>query len=315
MLVGALALSSVAGYAQNYPERPITIVVAFSPGGASDRLARVITGGDELSKILGQPVVVENRPGGGGYLAWRSIQQAKPDGYTLLLGENAIAINTALRPDEPLDPRTALDPIAKIGVGYVSVGVNNALPAATFQDFVAYSQANDIDYGSSGLGSVSHMTFAAIADIAGAKAQHIPFTGGGELQASVLGGHTDAMVASIGSAVQMASTGNFRVLAVSSPERLEAFPDAPTLAELGHKSDVVLGFWWGLFAPPGLPQDIADKLESAIEELLTKPAMLESVARAEVQVDFAPSEEFAALLNSEIESWAKIAEALDISLE
>lgn len=315
LIAGVLAMTPAIALAQDYPDRPITLVVAFSPGGSSDTLARVLTGGDELASILGQPVVVENRPGASGYIAWRSVAEAEPDGYTVLLAENAVAINRALRPDEPLDPREAFEAVAKIGTAPLAVNVNAKLPIGSMEELIEYSKANDINFGSSGVGSVSHLSFEAVAAATGVKAQHIPFKGGGELRAALLGGHTQTSMSSIGGSAQMAADGGTKVVAVASPERVSAFPDAPTLTELGYKSDVEIGFWWGLFVPAGTPEPIKEKLENAFSELLQNPEVVQRMEGAEVTSAFAPADEMASLLDREVTNWTQFVKDRGITVE
>ncbi|MGQ7791993.1 Bug family tripartite tricarboxylate transporter substrate binding protein [Faunimonas sp. B44] len=319
--LGALAAITACGAAfaqggaENFPNKPITLVVAFSPGGSTDNLARVIV--DDLGHALGQPVVVENRPGAGGYVAWRSIESAEPDGYTVLLAENAVALGKALRPDEPLDPRKAFDPVAKVGTAPMALIIHSKLEPATFQDFVEYAKTKQggVNFSSSGVGSVSHMTFEALATNLGIEPQHIPYRGGGEANAAVVGGHVDAMMQSIGSARKLAEEGGAKVLAVTSRERNPTMPDVPSLEELGVSSDVELRFWWGLFVPAGTPEPVKAKLAGAVEEILKKPEVQERLARIEVAPEFGAAEEMGSTLDSEITNWSAFVEQRGIKAE
>ena len=314
----AVLAAPALAYAQaetDYPTKPITLVVAFSPGGSTDNLARVIV--DKMSEELGQPVIVENRPGAGGYVAWRSVQDAAPDGYTVLLAENAVAIGKALRPDEPLDPREAFEAVARIGTAPMALIVNAGLGIDTFEEFLEHAK-NDpegVTFSSSGVGSVSHLTYEAIAAELGIDATHIPYRGGGEANAAVVGGHVDSMMQSIGSATQLASEGGVTLLATSAPEQLDEAPDVPTFAELGVAPEAEIRFWWGLFVPAGTPDPVKQKLEDAVESMLQDPELQERLGGIDVVPEFAPAEEMAKVLDSEITNWSAYIEERGIKPE
>lgn len=315
-VVGLCALVPATAYAQGkYPDHPIALVVARSPGGSSDTLARVLTGGGELAKILGQPVVVENRPGASGYIAWRAIAAGKPNGYTLLVGENALAMSTALRPNEPLDPRKAFDPIALIATAPMAVNVNVKLPIKTMQQLIKYSKTHQINYGSSGVGSVSGMGFAAMAAMTGVRAQQIPYKGGGALRAALVGGFVQASVSSINGTLQMIREGGSRALAVTSSKPVKALPGVPTLASLGYKSDVKIGFWWGIFVTAGTPKPIKKKLESAFKQLLKDPKIIKRLEAVRDTPKFAPADYLGSLLNRETVNWSRFVKANGLAIK
>jgi tripartite-type tricarboxylate transporter receptor subunit TctC len=312
--MATLALPHVVKAQDDYPKQPITLVVAFSPGGSSDNLARAIY--SSLSDVLGQPVVVENRPGAGGFVAWRSIEGAKPDGYTVLLAENALAINPALRPAEPFDPRKAFEAIGRVGLSGMGVVVNpKEVPVTSLAELIKYSQENEINFSSSGVGSVSHMTFEAMADVTGIRAEHVPYRGGGESTAALVGGHVQAMHTGLGHIVRMTRENDMRPLAVSTAERYKALPDVPTLSELGYKTDVELRFWWGMFVPTGTPAPVKQKLQDALEKILQDPKVAQRMAGIEVEPAFAPGEDMAKLLDSEMTNWRAFAEKKGVKLE
>ncbi len=307
--IGAFNAAFAQDDAANYPEQPVTLVVGFSPGGSTDNLARVIV--DDLSRILGQPVVVENRPGAGGYVGYRSVAASEPDGYTILLAENAIALGKALRPDEPLDPVNDLEPIGRLALAPMALIVHSGVGATTLDEVVELSRTVDggINFSSSGVGSVSHMTFEALASALDMEAVHVPFSGGGEANAAVGGGHVHAMMQSVGSSARMASEGSVKPIVVTSPERVEPLGDVPTLAESGlSETDVELRFWWGVFVPAGTPEPIKAKLAGALQELSESEQGSERMINIQVEPAFTPAEEMSQLLQREIENWSVLVE-------
>lgn len=313
----AFALSLSAAQAQSdgsdYPNQPVTLVVGFSPGGATDTLARVIV--EDLSEALGQPVVIENRPGAGGYVGYRSVAASEPDGYTVLLAENAIALGKALRPDEQLDPVTELEAIGRVATAPLALLVNSSLSPTTLDELVEFSKNNDVNFSSSGVGAVSHMTFEALAGYVGIEAQHVPYRGGGESNAALAGGHVQAIMTNLGNAVRMIEEGSARGLAVSSPERVDSIPDVPTLTELGVDSEVELRFWWGLFTPVGIPDPVKEKLQGALQQVLNDPDAVERMAKIQAVADFAPGEEMSEVLQTEITNWRAFVEEKGITVE
>ncbi|MGQ7794571.1 Bug family tripartite tricarboxylate transporter substrate binding protein [Faunimonas sp. B44] len=271
---------------------------------------------NDLGEALGdQPVVVENRPGANGYVAWRSIAQAAPDGYTLLLAENAVAINRALRPDEPLDPAQAFHAIGRIGVAPIALVVNKDIPVKSLQELAAYSKENDISYSSSGVGSVTHMTTEALLDAADIRAVHVPYRGGGEATSAVIGGHVQMMHSALGNFVDLAKEGTVKILSVSTDQRLPALPDVPTLSELGVDTGMDLRFWWGMFAPAGTPEPVKQKLEAAVQKILQDPQVIARLDQIQVTAAPAPGSEFSGVLDAEITNWSEFVKEKGISAE
>src|SRR6478672_13209094 len=235
MATGAAALpvlSNVAG-AQNYPSRPVRLVVAFVPGGATDTLARQIS--NDLKEALGQAVVVENRPGANGYLAWNHVAAAEPDGYTLLLAENALAISQALhkKATSSFDPLTQYDPIAGIATSPSALIVANNIPARSVAELVAYSRTvpQKMNYASAGVGSVSHLNFEVFKDAVGMEAIHIPYKGGGQAIADVVAAHVPMTITSVQAIKSLVEGGHIKALAVTGAARSPAMPGVPTMQE------------------------------------------------------------------------------------
>ena len=266
--VGAAALpvaSRIAG-AQTYPVRPVRLVVAFVPGGATDTLARQIS--NDLKEALGQAVIVENRPGANGYLAWNYVAAAEPDGHTLLLAENALGISQALykKAASSFDPLMQYDAVAVLANSPSALIVSNNIPAGTVAELVAYSRTvpGKMNYASAGVGSVSHLNFEVFKDAVGMEAIHIPYKGGGQGIADVVAGHVPMMITSVQATKSLVEAGQIKALAVTSITRSPAMPSIPTMAEAGVKgADVELRFWFGLFGPKGMPDVVKAKLEKA----------------------------------------------------
>lgn len=314
-IAAGFSAPAMAQDAASFPNKPITFVVSFSAGGSTDVLARAFA--EDFSRIMKVPVVVENRPGAGGYVALRTVATAAPDGYTLLFAENALGINAGLNPNREIKPSEGLEAIARIGTAPLALILTAKLAPKSFAEFVAFSKTlpNGIDFASSGVGSVSHMTFQAMMQTAGIKGSHIPFKGGGEATAAVVGGHTHAMLSSVGSSKRLESAGEVKVLAVTDSQRSPEFPAVPTLDELGIKAGIELRFWWGLFGPKALPVAIRDKLEQGVAATLKDKDALARLQKIAVSPSFAPSAEMAKTLQSEVTNWSKFVKDNNIKAE
>jgi tripartite-type tricarboxylate transporter receptor subunit TctC len=315
----ALAAGGLASWAHaqdagtKFPERPIRLIVAFSPGGATDVLARQLS--DNLSKALGQAVVVENKPGASGYIAWRHVAGAPKDGYTLLFAENALGINTGLQTDRTFDPRTELDPIASVATSPLVIIEPGSLPPNAYKEYVEYSKKNNMSYSSSGIGSVSHMTFEALKDASGLVAEHVPFKGGGEAITAVVGGHVQGMLASVSTVKKLVDAKQVKALLITSDQRSPVLPDVPSIKELGINSQVQLQFWWGVFAPVGVPDAVKAKLNKAVSDVLADKAVHDRLVSLDVTPAYAPAADLKKMLNTEIENWTAFVKKTGIKIE
>jgi len=318
--VGAAALpvaSRIAG-AQTYPVRPVRLVVAFVPGGATDTLARQIS--NDLKEALGQAVIVENRPGANGYLAWNYVAAAEPDGHTLLLAENALGISQALykKAASSFDPLTQYDAVAVLANSPSALIVSNNIPAGTVAELVAYSRTvpGKMNYASAGVGSVSHLNFEVFKDAVGMEAIHIPYKGGGQGIADVVAGHVPMMITSVQATKSLVEAGQIKALAVTSITRSPAMPSIPTMAEAGVKgADVELRFWFGLFGPKGMPDVVKAKLEKASATVMSDPHVRERLANLDITPDFATGPVLRAKLENEIRNWTKFIDEKGIKPE
>src|SRR5690242_19408452 len=246
----ALVVPWPAGAQGSYPDKPIHLVVAFVPGGATDTLARQLQ--NDLQAALGQPVVIDNRPGAGGYLAWNHVASSDPDGYTLLLAENALAISQALykKSKSSFDPLTQYDAITGVAVSPSALVVANTVPVKTVAELVAYSKTvpQKMNFASAGIGSVSHLNFEVFMDKTGMQAVHVPYKGGGQAIQDVIAGHVPMTISSVQATKGLVESGKVRALAVTSPTRSPAMPDVPTMQEAGvAQADVELRFWFAIF--------------------------------------------------------------------
>jgi tripartite-type tricarboxylate transporter receptor subunit TctC len=312
------AFSNIAG-AQNYPSRPVRLVVAFVPGGATDTLARQIS--NDLKEALGQAVVVENRPGANGYLAWNHVAAAEPDGYTLLLAENALGMSQALyrRTQSSFDPLTQYDAVALIANSPSALIVANNIPATTVSELVAYARTvpGKINYASAGIGSVSHLNFEVFKDAVGMEAVHIPYKGGGQAIADVVAGHVPMTITSVQATKSLVEAGTIKALAVTGTARSPAMPAVPTMQEAGVKKtvDVELRFWFGVFGPKGLPDAVKAQLEKALATVMSNQGVRDRLAQLDITPEFAPGSALRARLEAEIRNWTRFIDAKGIRPE
>jgi tripartite-type tricarboxylate transporter receptor subunit TctC len=306
---GALLALSTAGFAQSYPTKPVKVIVAFSPGSATDILARVMS--DYFTKSMGQPFVVENKPGAGGIPGTEMAKNAAPDGYTLVMCPSGpFGINPAIYSKLPYDPLKDFEPIGNIGMTPQTITVGAQQPYRTLKEFVdaAKAKPGEIAYGSLGVGSTAHLTMEAFQAAAGIKLNHIPFKGSGDLHPQVIGGNVPAMADTVPGVLAQTRNGKLRPLAVAIPQRSPYLPDVPTAAEQGYPGFESVG-WIGLAAPAKTPVAILDKLNGEIQKMLQDPAVkakLEQLAFTPVGDSRA---QFAAFIRGEIAKWSQVAKA------
>lgn len=273
------ALSSVpfaAAAQQNWPTRPVTIVVAYPAGGAADMLARLVA--PKMAAVLGQSVVIENRGGAAGQIGAGYVAQAKPDGYTILVDGGGYAINPTLFPKLPYDPAKAFTPVGILGVFPLVLTVSPGYSAKTTAELVqAARQAPDaVSYASPGTGSTQHLATEQFLQQAKAKMVHIPYKGGSPAMADVMGGHVPVYVANIGSSLANMKAGKLRPLAVMAAKRSPQLPEVPTLAEAGVPNAEAYE-WNGMFMPAGVPPAVAAKLSAALKVALDAPDVKERI--------------------------------------
>jgi tripartite-type tricarboxylate transporter receptor subunit TctC len=318
VLLAASLLPAHAQAPSSYPDRPIRLVVAFVAGGATDTLARQIS--NDLKEALGQAVVVENRPGANGYLAWTHVASSEPDGYTLLLAENALAISQALhkKATSSFDPLTQYDAIAAVATSPSAIVLANNVPASNIAELVAHSRTvpQKMNFASAGVGSVSHLTFEVFKDGVGIEAVHIPYKGGGQSIGDVIAGHVPMASTSVQVAKSLVEGAKIKALAVTSAARSPALPNVPSLKEAGvQTADVELGFWYGIFGPKGMPDAVKAKLEQAVATVTADARVRERMAKLDITPSFAPSAALRTKLDTEIRNWTKFIDAKGIKPE
>lgn len=310
-----LAWAAPAVPAADYPTRPVALVVAFPPGGASDVLARIV--GRKLEQILGQPVVIDNRPGAGGNVAAETVAHAAPDGYTLLAGNNAIlATNAALYKKINFDPIADFAPIGLIGSQANILVVNPALPVKSMAELIALAKANPgkLNFASSGHGLAAHLAGELFKAEAKIDIVHVPYKGAAPALQDVIAGHVQMMFATASSVVPHIRDGKVRALAVATLKRTAILPDIPTIDELGIKNfDATT--WHGLVAPARTPEDVIAVLNGALTNSLEDASVKKSLGDLGVDVIGGTPEAFAAYIKSEIPKWTAIIKASGAKLE
>jgi tripartite-type tricarboxylate transporter receptor subunit TctC len=308
-------LAATAAGAQAYPTAPVRVVVPFGAGGATDVLARVFA--DQLQQRLGQPFTPENRGGAAGQIAATAVARSAADGSTLMFTTAApITIAPLMNDKVQYDPRKDFVPIAVVAVMPVWLVVNANSPLNSAADVIGKAKDNPgkLNYGTSGVGTELHLAAEALARSAGIQMQHVPFRGGGEVIAALLGNQLDFAALSTASIAGALKQGSLRALAVSSPQRMSDFPDVPTFAEIGHPGATMMP-WWGLMAPAGTPQPIVARLTQELEAATQSEPVRERLKATFVQIDFAGPQEFARRLEAETTLYGEIIRAAKIKLD
>jgi tripartite-type tricarboxylate transporter receptor subunit TctC len=312
--IALLALTAAPVIAQDYPARPITLVVPFPAGGGNDALARVVA--ERMSHTLGQQVVVENRGGAGGIIATRAVAKTAPDGYTILLTyTGTLSINPTLYPNAGYDPRKDFAPIGLIGTQPSVLTVNPSLPVHSSAELVTYAKANPgkINYGFVP-GTVGHITTEMFARSAGIDLTRIPYKGNGPAIGDLIGGHVSMMVLSLLPILGNVKAGTLRALAVTTGTRSKLLPDVPTIAE-----SAVPGFSaairYGLAAPAGTPKPIVDRLNHELRVALEAEEVRDRLLKEGAEPVPSTPEEYAADIDSEETKWSALVKSLNLKME
>jgi tripartite-type tricarboxylate transporter receptor subunit TctC len=304
-IVAPLALVQPRARAQDYPSKPITLIVPFTPGGSTSVIARAIS--DKLSEALKQPIVIDNRGGAGSTIGARAVATSRPDGYTLLLGTNAtLTIALSLTRNAGYE-RKDLASIGFVGAVPNVVVVNEKSAIHSIAELLAHARSADkpIQYGSPGIGTVNHLSGELLAHTAKIKMAHVPYRGAMPALSDLLGGHISLLFSAITNVHSHVAAGTVRALAVTSAKRSSLLPDVPTVAESGFPGyDAVLGY--GLLAPAGTPRPIIDRLNRELRVALTDEAVLKLLAQEGVEPRATTPEEFTAMIDREEPTWTAL---------
>ena len=315
-LIALVATALTTAFAQEdpakYPTRPIHIIVGFTPGGGNDIIARIV--GQKLSERLGQPVIIENKPGGGAIVATEYVAKSAPDGYTLLVGASgAMAINPAVYAKLPYDSIRDFVPLSELGSFPLFLIVNALSPIKSVAELVAYAKANPdrTNYASSS--AAFQLATELFKQKTDAPMQVIPYKGANDSVMAVISGQVTATIADAGPVSGQVKSGLVRALAVAAPKRTEDFPDVPTMKEAGADVDAVL--WSGMFAPKQTPPAIARKLEGEFMRIARLPDVIARLKPLGIESVGNSSDEFARILASDIARWTEVAKAGNIKME
>jgi tripartite-type tricarboxylate transporter receptor subunit TctC len=310
----ALAAAITTAPAQDYPSRPVTIVVGYTPGATSDLLARTMA--ERLNAAWGQSVIVDNRSGVGGNIAAGYVARAPADGYTLMVGTDAIMTsNVFLYKNTPFDPVKDFAPITNAGANIICLAVHVDLPVNSVAQLIAYAKANPgkLQYGSSGIGSPHHLAGELLRQKTGIDIVHVPYRGGGATINDLIGGHIKVAFLSLSTAVPHLGSGKIRMLAVVERTRYAAMPDVPTIGETvpGHE----MSSWIGIFAPAGTPAPLVGRLNAAIGKVLTTPEVKDKLATLGLAAATSTPDELAAIVKSGLVSRGELIKAANIQPE
>jgi tripartite-type tricarboxylate transporter receptor subunit TctC len=301
--------------AQSYPNRTITVVIPFAPGGSTSIVGRVIV--DKMSQLLGQSIVLDHRPGAGGTVGTKAVAKSDPDGYTLLLGyTGTLAIGPSLYKNPGYDPRKDFVPIGMIGNAPASLVVHPSFPASTVNELIAYAKAHPgkVNFGSAGAGTVSHITGEYFARSAGITLVHIPYKGTGPALSDLLGGHIPMAFAPIPSTHANVSAGLLRALAVTGSSRTSLLPDVPTMPEAGLPG-FEASLYYGLVAPAGTPRPVIDRLNKALRAALASEEVKKQLALDGTEITPGTPEDYAAFIDKDERKWSELVKASGVEQE
>jgi len=304
LLAAALVAAVLPAHAQTYPAKPVRIIVPFAPGGGSDFIGRFIA--QRLSDSFGKQFIVENKPGAGGVLGVEQGVKAAPDGYTLVLIASSYTVNPAIY-KLSFDPVTDITPIIQLSQGPLLVVTKPSLPVKNLKDLIALakSKPGQINFASSGQGSVIHLATELFDTMAGIKMNHIPYKGTGPALTDTISGQTDVFFSSTATAMPQVQAGKLRALAVTTAKRIPALPDVPTVAEAGVPGyDVVL--WHGLIGPKGMPKDVVDRINAEAMKALQLKETATQLQNDGVAPAGGPAAQFGETIRKEIGMWRKV---------
>ncbi len=307
-------LTPIFASAQSWPQKPIRMVIPYPPGGPTGVMGRLVA--TKLPELLGQPVIVDNKPGASGQMGAADVAKAAPDGYTFLTNASIHVINPHVYSKPLVDPIREFTPVALIGVVPLVMVVPPMQPAKDVKEFIAWAKANPgkVNFASASSASAQHLAGEHFKQVTGIDMQHVPYNGSGPALADLVGGHVQLMFDSLPSSMSFIRSGKLKALGASSTKRLAVLPDVPTLIEAGVP-DFDLTTWYGVWAPVGTPKDIVARMNAEIVRLVVMPDMKEKLAGLGVEASAFTPEQFAAFNRTEYERWGRIVRAANIKLD
>ena len=306
------AFAAVSAIAQDYPSRTIRIIVAYPPSGATDLMARVIA--PHLSKTWNVPVVVENKPGASGNIGMDMLAKSPPDGLTLAMTNNVVAINVSLFPNLPFDMVKDFEPLGLIGTTPMVIVVNRDVPAKTVAELTAYTEKNPgkVNYASCGLGTPQHLAIELYRSLSKADMLHVPYKGCAPGVTDLIGGQVQVMAMTTAQAAPQIKAGTLRALAVTTPHRSAILPDVPTMQEAGvpgYKLDI----WYGLMAPARTPEPILAKIHQEVRKFITSPEIVEKLRASGVEELVTTRKEHANTLSEDLDKYSNLIRSLNLT--
>ncbi len=312
-----LALVAATGFAQQaWPARPIRLVVPLTTGGSNDLMARILA--ERLPSVLGQPVVVENKPGAGGNVGTEYVARQPPDGYTLLLSSNTHVINLSFFAKLPYDPIKDFEPVSLVATVPFVMTVNSSLPVNTVKEFIAYARANPgkVSYGTAGIGTPHHLSAELMKSMTGIDMVHVPYKGAAQIVPALLGNEITVTIGAVNTLLPHIRSGKLRALGVTADHTFTVLPEVPTIAEAGGLPGFAIDVWLGVLAPAGTPRPIIDRLNADIRRIVFDPQVIRERLNV-MGVDPAGStpEQYMEVMKADIPRYAKIARDAHIKPE
>ncbi|MBV7484858.1 tripartite tricarboxylate transporter substrate binding protein [Bordetella sp. BOR01] len=310
LAITSVLLAGGTAQAQQYPERPINVVVPFPPGGPVDTLARILS--KSMSASLGQQIIIENKPGAGGSIGAAQVARSAADGYTLLMTASSFAMDPAIRSNLPFDPREDMHGVANVASGPVVLLAKKTLPVDTFPELLQLlkKEPGKLAYASTGIGTVNHFAGELLKSAAKVDALHVPYNGAAPATQAIVAGEVDFFFNNVLSSVPLVAADKVKALAVTSEERWPAFPDVPTLRESGVP--VEISSWYGYFAPAGTPPSVMQKFYAEVNKALAAPEVKQQIERLGLKIEGMGPDEFQIYVDKEIDKWAAVAKSAGI---